>query len=57
LEKSEVFNNVPSVTSFANVVPVDDWMTDPRRALKIYKSEPELIGFAHDSVSDTANIT
>ena len=53
LKMSDAFNESTKMSAFAQVMPVDDWMTDPERGLKIFMTDPELIPFIRDSISDT----
>lgn len=53
LEQSSHFNDSVKQDDFANIIPVDDWMTNPERNLKIFKVDPDLIDFVRDEISDT----
>jgi GR25 family glycosyltransferase involved in LPS biosynthesis len=53
LEMSVTFNNSFNKQSFDNVLPVDDWMTNPNRSLKVFLVSPELVPFVRDNISDT----
>ena len=53
LEMSSPFNTSRESRAFTDTLPLDDWMTDPGRGLKVYKVEPELIPFKRDDISDT----
>lgn len=53
LEQSASFHGSRVQSAYNNVLPVDDWMSHRDRGLRIFMTDPELIGFKHDNISDT----
>jgi GR25 family glycosyltransferase involved in LPS biosynthesis len=42
------------ISDFDNIIPADDWMTHPDRRLNVYNTDPRIVEFIRDGVSDTS---
>lgn len=54
LRKSSKFNYERTLKAFDSIDPLDDWMTNPSRHMRIFLIIPELIPFMHDDIHDTS---
>ncbi len=44
------------ISDFDIILPVDDWMTHPHRRLNVYNTDPRIVDFIHDGISDTSTM-
>ncbi len=42
------------VSDFDHIIPADDWMTHPDRRLNVYNTNPRIVEFIYDGISDTS---